>query len=188
MWKLMSVSVVVVAMGFVVAPGVQADPVPLPSGYDLPTGDHGFALYVRLDLEPLTPGVVPLHYGASEVTINTLWIQSEIGLLIPDPVGGPPDDFSGIFGTLNDMLWMCTGEYPPWSGIPFALHYTTPELVDLGGKIAPGTDDLIMQYGNARVHGDVDYGTIVYVPEPGTLAILLSGLLGSALLLWTRRR
>ena len=184
MWKSMSVAIVLVAMCFVVAPAVQAAPVePLPAGYDLPTGDHGFTLYVRNDLED--GGVVPLYFGASEVDIDTLNVVSQ-GDGNRAWGDGP---FDMVVGGPDDIGWFMTSV--DFGGNPIILNYTTPTLVAFGGNVAAGTSDLEVFYGNALINNDFGPGTVVYVdaiPEPGTLAILLSGLLGSVTLLWNRRR
>ncbi|HUT11406.1 MAG TPA: PEP-CTERM sorting domain-containing protein, partial [Thermoguttaceae bacterium] len=59
----------------------------------------------------------------------------------------------------------------------------------LGQMVEPGTDpaDIRFEYMTG-FGGDRIQGTIKVVPEPGTIALLASGLLGLALLVWRRRR
>ena len=65
---------------------------------------------------------------------------------------------------------------------------TAPMVFDTQVFVTAGGDysDMLVEYVDGTAAGVQILPTVI--PEPGTLAILLSGLMGSALLLWTRRR
>ena len=190
MWRPTSVAVIFLAMGMVIAmsPAVRADLseqdfielLAPPPGYELPA-DGEATLFVRLDAQ--TGGAIPLQFAANNLAIHTVYVDSPSGGMI---VGGEAAPFEMIMQDKPEGIVIAN----LFSAAP--VFAAGGEVVDLGIMAAPGTADLS---GYWMLDDDIDPSAtyafdVVYVPvpEPGTIAMLLTGLVGSGLLIWRRRR
>ncbi|NQU23829.1 MAG: PEP-CTERM sorting domain-containing protein, partial [Candidatus Nealsonbacteria bacterium] len=140
--------------------------------------DDRVKLIVRLDLADENGAPVQL-VGHDVAAMTTLQINSPGGHLLPGPDGdaAPLEMFLGQ-STINDMVLASL-----YSEIEFGPDGQT---IDLGLRVAADSDDLNGVWMNPAAE-QIPYAVeYVQVPEPGTIAMLLGGLAGLAVIGWRR--
>ncbi|NQU23830.1 MAG: PEP-CTERM sorting domain-containing protein [Candidatus Nealsonbacteria bacterium] len=141
--------------------------------------DDRVKLIVRLDLADQNGAPVQL-VGHDVSAMTTLQINSPGGHLIPGPDGAsaPLEMFLGQ-STVNDIVIASL-----YSEIEFGPGEQT---IDLALRVAVDSDDLNGVWMNPAAE-QIPYAVeYVQVPEPGTIAMLLAGLAGLAVIGWRWR-